>query len=85
MDDRALRRLGWAATLGSMAMYFAYLDQIARNLHGERGSIVQPACAAGCCTLWLLYGWWRAPRDWPIVLANLPGIVLGAVTVVTAL
>ena len=85
IGDRHLRRLGWAATLGSLVMYFAYIDQIVRNLHGEKGSIVQPAAACGCCALWLLLGWWRSPRDWPIVLANLPGVVLGGITVATAL
>jgi hypothetical protein len=85
MPEHHLHRLGWAATLGSVAMYLAYLDQIERNLAGQPGSVIQPACAAACCTLWLLYGWWRQPRDWPIVAANLPGIVLGAATVATAM
>ena len=83
MTPRALQRLGWAATLGSIAMYLAYLDQIGRNLHGEKGSVIQPACAAACCTLWLFYGLLRQERDWPVVIANLPGIALGAATVAT--
>ena len=84
-DAAAVRRLAWGATLATMAMYVAYIDQIARNLRGEPGSIVQPACACGCCTLWMLLGWKRSPRDWPLVVANLPGLVLGLVTVATAL
>ena len=83
--ERAHRRLGWAATTGSIVMYVSFVDQIVRNLHGEKGSIILPAATTACCTLWLLYGWWRAPRDWPIVLANLPGVLLGAATFVTAL
>ena len=81
----ALRRLAWAATLATMTMYVAYLDQIARNLHGEKGSVVQPACACLCCTLWMLLGWGRRPHDWPLVVANLPGLVLGLLTIATAL
>ena len=84
-DDRSHRTLGWAATAGSIVMYFSFIDQIVRNVHGEKGSLILPLATTACCTLWLLYGWWRAPRDWPIVLANVPGVVLGAVTFATAL
>ncbi|WP_448662219.1 SemiSWEET family transporter [Sphingomonas sp. CJ20] len=84
-SPEALIRLGWAATAGSVVMYFAYVDQILRNLHGEKGSLIQPAAATACCTLWLLYGALREKRDWPIIMANIPGIVLGAATVLTAL
>jgi uncharacterized protein with PQ loop repeat len=82
---RHVRALGWAATVGSMVMYFSYLDQIVRNLHGEKGSVVLPLATTGCCTLWLVYGWLGQPRDWPIVIANLPGVCLGAATFATAL
>jgi len=37
------------------------------------------------CSLWVLYGYLRPQRDWPIVLANAPGVLLGAVALVTAL
>jgi uncharacterized protein with PQ loop repeat len=78
-------RLGWAATVGSLVMYFSFLDQIVRNLHGEKGSMILPAATTVCCSLWMLYGWLRPGRDWPIVVANLPGVVLGFVSFVTAL
>jgi uncharacterized protein with PQ loop repeat len=79
------RRLGWTATLGSLVMYFSFIDQIVRNLHGEKGSIILPAATTVCCSLWMLYGYVREGRDWPVVVANLPGVILGAMTFATAL
>ncbi|UAK26302.1 SWEET family sugar transporter [Sphingomonas nostoxanthinifaciens] len=77
--------LGWAATVGSLVMYFSFIDQIVRNLHGEKGSMILPAATCLCCALWVSYGWVRGLRDWPIVLANIPGVVLGGITFATAL
>ena len=81
---RLVATIGWLATLGSVSMYVAYIDQISRNLDGLKGSVVQPAATMVACVLWALYGGLRRPRDWPIVCANIPGILLSAATVVTA-
>ena len=85
MSERQLRLLGWVATLTAVAMYASYIDQIRLNLAGEPGSVVLPAATVVNCTLWTGYGYLRASRDWPIVLANVPGVVLGLVTLATAL
>jgi uncharacterized protein with PQ loop repeat len=79
-----VRRLGWTATVGSLVMYFSFTDQIVRNLHGEKGSVILPAATTVCCALWMAYGLLRPGRDWPVVVANVPGVVLGAVTFATA-
>lgn len=85
----ALRRstvmVGWVATLASISMYFAYIDQISRNLDGMKGSIIQPAAACVAATLWALYGALRAKWDLPLVWANIPGIILAAIAFITAL
>ena len=80
----AVRTLGWIATITAVAMYASYVDQIRLNLNGEKGSLIQPLAAVLNCTLWCCYGMLRQPRDWPIVLANAPGVLLGAATVATA-
>lgn len=85
MTERQLRHLGWVATGASLAMYGSYVDQIRLNMAGETGSIIQPLAAAANCTLWVAYGLLRRPREWPIALANAPGVVLGAATVATGL
>jgi len=35
--------------------------------------------------LWVSYGLLKQKKDWPVVIANLPGIVLGIITFITAL
>nr|WP_123905437.1 hypothetical protein [Sphingobium cloacae] len=66
-------------------MYMSYLDQIRLNLDGQKGSLVQPAATFINCALWVSYGFLRERRDWPIVIANAPGIMLGATAFFTAL
>jgi uncharacterized protein with PQ loop repeat len=85
LRDRALLILGWVATVTAVLMYVSYIDQIHRNLLGDKGSIVQPLATAVNCSLWVAYGLLKRVRDWPIALANAPGVLLGAVTLVTAL
>ncbi len=85
MSEAALTRLGWAATATALAMYLSYIDVIARNLAGEPGSIVLPAATTINATLWFGYGFLRTRRDWPLMIANAPGIVLGAIAFATAL
>lgn len=85
MTDRHLRLLGWIATATAITMYLSYIDQIRLNLAGEKGSVLQPIATIINCALWVGYGFARETRDWPIVLANAPGVVLGLGVLVTAL
>ena len=56
------------------------------NLHGMKGTPIQPMVAAINCTLWVAYGLLKKPKiDWPIVVANAPGIVFGLAACITAL
>ncbi len=80
-----VRVLGSVATVLAVLMYVSYIPQIANNLDGRPGSPVQPFVAFVACSLWALYGFSRRDRDWPLVVANSPGIVLGLVTFLTAL
>lgn len=84
MDSRLLRAIGWLASCAALAMYFAYIDQIRLNLQGHKGSAIQAGATIVNCTLWTVYGAARARRDWPIIVANVPGIVLGLITLLTA-
>ncbi|WP_239693870.1 SemiSWEET family transporter [Loigolactobacillus backii] len=51
---------------------------------GHPVSPLQPFTAAICAFAWVKYGWHRAHKDWPIIISNIPGVVLGIITVVTA-
>ena len=84
-SERALAILGWVATATAVAMYLSYIDQIALNLKGEKGSTIQPLATMVNCALWVAYGFLRPKRDWPIVIANAPGVLLGGISLATAL
>ena len=65
-------------------MYVFYVDQIRLNLSGEKGSMIQPLATVINCSLQAAHGFLRPKRDSPIVLANAPGIVPGALSLATA-
>ena len=46
---------------------------------------VAKLAAAVNCTLWVAYGLFLKPRNWPIIVANVPGVVLGIVAFFTSL
>ena len=81
-----LEKLGILATCAAILMYVSYISQIYGNLHGAKSDFVQPLAASINCTLWVLYGAMKKPKaDFPIILANLPGIIFGLLAVFTAL
>ncbi|SLM85491.1 hypothetical protein FM121_05285 [Vagococcus fluvialis bH819] len=69
----------------SIMMYVSYIPQIIDNLNGSKGNPIQPLVAAINCSLWVLYGIGKKPRDLPIAIANLPGIIFGLIAFATAL
>ena len=62
-----------------------YFPQIIGNINGHKGDWIQPLVAGINCTLWVAYGLWREKKDWPIVIANAPGIIFGGTAAITAL
>lgn len=84
-DTKWLKMLGWLATCSAMLMYISYFPQIVSNLHGDKSGFLQPIVAAINCILWVSYGFFREKKDWPIVVANLPGVVFGTLAAITAL
>ena len=59
-------------------------DKIMDNLAGHPGNPVQPLAAFFNCLFWTIYGLFKKERDWPIVVANVPGIFLAAAAFLTA-
>ena len=84
-EARAIELLGWIATLTAVVMYVSYVSQIQLNLAGHKGSALQPLATVLNCSLWVAYGLLKRARDWPIILASAPGVLLGALTFATAL
>lgn len=79
-----MKIVGAIASGLSICMYVSYIPQIIGNLSGHQGDWIQPSVAFINCTMWVAYGFFREHREWPLVLANLPGIVFGLTAAITA-
>ncbi|MWN32516.1 MULTISPECIES: SemiSWEET family transporter [unclassified Gilliamella] len=85
LSSKAFRILGIIATIASLGMYVSYIPQIIDNLNGFKSNPTQPLAAAINCTLWVCYGLLREKKDWPIAIANSPGVFFGLIAFFTAL
>ena len=85
MNENIVNKIGWFASFMGAAMYFSYIDQIRLNISGQAGSVVLPIITTINCISWILYGSLKIKRDWPIIVANIPGVILGVATAVTAI
>ena len=77
MNEKIVKALGSVAAVAAIVMYVSYIPQIIGNLHGNRGDYIQPLAAAINCILWVGYGLLKKERDWPIAIANFPGLIFG--------
>lgn len=85
MNEKIVKALGSVAAVAAIVMYVSYIPQIIGNLHGNRGDYIQPLAAAINCILWVGYGLLKKERDWPIAIANFPGVLFGLMAFLTAL
>lgn len=84
MSEKQSAILGWIGTLLSVIMYVSYVPQIINNLHGMKGTPIQPLAAAVNCTIWVIYSLTKKNRDSPVAAANTPGIIFGLIAAITA-
>ena len=85
MTEKQSKIFGYLGSALSILMYVSYIPQIMGNLSGHKTSFVQPLVAAINCTIWVIYGLFKKNKDFPIIFANLPGIVFGLIATITAL
>ena len=85
MNEKIVKALGSIAAVAAIVMYVSYIPQIIGNLHGNRGDYIQPLAAAINCILWVGYGLLKKEREWPIAIANFPGVIFGLMAFLTAL
>ncbi|MBB1536812.1 MAG: hypothetical protein HG464_001780 [Bacteroidia bacterium] len=83
--EKVFGAMGWAGMVTAILMYVFYIVQIKNNLAGQKGDFLQPLMAGINCVLWVAYGFFKKERDWPIVIANIPGIIFGFIACYTAL
>ena len=84
MSEKQSAILGWIGTLLSVIMYVSYVPQIINNLHGMKGTPIQPLAAAVNCTIWVIYSLTKKNRNYPVAAANTPGIIFGLIAAITA-
>ena len=84
MSEKTVKIMGWIATCTAMLMYVSYFPQIINNLNGNKTGFLQPMVAAINCNLWGVYGFFQNKKQWPIIVANLPGVIFGAIAAITA-
>ncbi len=84
MNENIVNKIGWFASIMGIMMFVSYIDQIRLNISGHPGSIILPIVTTINCTAWVLYGSLKIKRDWPIIASNVPGIVLGIITAISA-
>ena len=74
--------MGVIGTVTAVLMYVFYINTIINNLNGQKGDWIQPLMN---CIIWVSYGLFKERRDWPVALANAPGIIFGFIAAITAL
>lgn len=85
LANKYLQPLGWVATITAFFMYVSYIPQIIDNLHGIKTNPTQPLAATINCLLWVCYGLSKEKKDWPLSIANAPGVFFGLLAFITAL
>ena len=84
MSEKNLKMLGWLGTFLSVMMYVSYVPQIMGNLDGNKRFFLQPLAATINCIIWASYGLLKEKKDYPLAVANLPGIIFGLLATITA-
>ncbi|MFC0757993.1 SemiSWEET family transporter [Enterococcus faecalis] len=77
--------LGYTASFMAIMMFVSYIPQIVSNLQGSKADPIQPLVTFINCFLWVSYGLLKNPRDFPLLVANLFGLVFGLVAFFTSL
>lgn len=83
MNQKLVEKIGWAASIMAVFMYFSFIDQIRLNLSGNKGSLLIPVLVTVNSTLWTLFGFGK--KNWQIFACNIPGIFIGAISFLTVL
>ena len=76
-ESKFIRILSIVAAIMAVAMYVAYIDPIKQTWGDATGPWLQPFIAGINCTLWVSYALFKRERDYPILFANVPGVILG--------
>ena len=85
MNEKTINKIGWIASIMTMIMFSSYIDQIRLNLSGCPGSVLLPITTIFNSSSWVVYALVKEKTDWPILVCNSLGLILGVATAITAL
>ena len=85
MKETIVNRIGWFASFMAILMFTSYVDQIRLNINDSPGSVILPITTTVNCVSWVLYAYLKPKTDWPILLCNSLGAVIGIITATTAI
>ncbi len=85
MDEKSINKIGWLASLVTISMYLSYIDQIRLNISGQKGSIIVPIITTLTGIAWTSYALLKKKKDWPVAACNIPAIIFGVITFITAI
>ena len=85
MKKQMMTKLGWFASFMAIIMFGSYIDQIRLNLMGKPGAVILPIATIVNTIAWIVYALLKDKKDWPIVVCNVVGLILGSLTLVTAI
>lgn len=84
MNQKLVEAVGMFGMVMALVMFIAMFDQIILNWNGKPGSVWMPLALTINCIAWTVYGFFKSERDLKIVIPNAVGIIMGAVTTLTA-
>lgn len=84
MNEKVTNTMGWFASFMGLVMYFSFVDQIHRNLTGNKGSFILATASTIAALAWVLYGSLKHKRDWPLIICNIFGLVLSFIAAITS-
>ena len=80
--DSVIKTLGYVGTTLAILMFVSLIEIAKNNLYNHTHIFIQPFVTVLNCTIWSFYAYLSKEKF--VLWANLPGIVLGIVTFITA-
>ncbi len=80
--EKITKYLGTAGATLAILMFVSLIEIARDNLSGESHIYIMPAVTTINCIIWSVYGYLRKEKY--ILWANVPGVILGISTVLTA-
>ncbi|CAK8053569.1 SemiSWEET family transporter [Eupransor demetentiae] len=85
-DERRIKLLHVVSRVAIFAcalMYISYISNIRDNLAGHPVDPIPAIMGLVNGVLWTAYGWLKTHKDWPLIIADVPGVIFCGLTLIT--